>query len=102
METEYFILVTRCTLLASQLLGKNALQATMGKEITLPDAVWRKLTFAWVLFLAMMGVLNLWVAYRFTEAQWVNYKLFGSTGLLIAFVLVQTAYLSRFIPKEPN
>ena len=50
----------------------------------------------------MMGVLNLWVAYRFTEAQWVNYKLFGSTGLLIAFVLVQTAYLSRFIPKEPN
>ena len=89
-------------LLASQLLGKHALQATMGKEITLPDAVWRKLTFAWVLFLAMMGVLNLWVAYRFTEAQWVNYKLFGSTGLLIAFVLVQTAYLSRFIPKEPN
>ena len=89
-------------LLASQLLGKNALQANMGKEITLPDAVWRKLTFAWVLFLAMMGVLNLWVAYRFTEAQWVNYKLFGSTGLLIAFVLVQTAYLSRFIPKEPN
>ena len=91
-------------LLASQLLGKNALQATMGKEITLPDAVWRKLTFAWILFLAMMGVLNLWVAfaYRFTEAQWVNYKLFGSTGLLIAFVLVQTAYLSRFIPKEPN
>ena len=89
-------------LLASQLLGKNALQATMGKEITLPDAVWRKLTFAWVLVLAMMGVLNLWVAYRFTEAQWVNYKLFGSTGLLIAFVLVQTAYLSRFIPKEPN
>ena len=89
-------------LLASQLLGKNALQATMGKEITLPDAVWRKLTFAWILFLAMMGVLNLWVAYRFTEAQWVNYKLFGSTGLLIAFMLVQTAYLSRFIPKEPN
>ena len=89
-------------LLASQLLGKNALQATMGKEITLPDAVWRKLTFAWVLFLAMMGVLNLWVAYRFTEAQWVNYKLFGSTGLLIAFMLVQIAYLSRFIPKEPN
>ena len=91
-------------LLASQLLGKNALQATMGKEITLPDAVWRKLTFAWILFLAMMGVLNLWVAfaYRFTEAQWVNYKLFGSTGLLIAFMLVQIAYLSRFIPKEPN
>ena len=89
-------------LLASQLLGKNALQATMGKEITLPDAVWRKLTFAWILFLAMMGVINLWVAYRFTEAQWVNYKLFGSTGLLIAFMLVQIAYLSRFIPKEPN
>lgn len=89
-------------LLASHVLGKNVLQTTMGKEITLPDAVWRKLTFAWVLFLAMMGVLNLWVAYRFTEAQWVNYKLFGSTGLLIVFVLAQTAYLSRFIPREPN
>ena len=45
----------------------------------------------------------IWIKYKKLQTmQWVNYKLFGSTGLLIAFVLVQTAYLSRFIPKEPN
>lgn len=86
----------------AQQLGKAPLKATLGKEITLPGEVWRKLTLAWVAFLALMGLLNLWVAYQFSEATWVNYKLFGSTGLLIAFVIIQTAYLSRHMQEEKS
>ncbi|WP_037586212.1 septation protein A [Stenoxybacter acetivorans] len=87
-------------LLVSLLMGKNALKAVMGKEIALPEKVWLKLTAAWAVFLLLLGVVNLWVAYQFTEAQWVNYKLFGTTGLLIIFVIVQTVYISRFVEKE--
>ncbi|MCP2039722.1 intracellular septation protein [Neisseria sp. HSC-16F19] len=89
-------------LLLAQLLGKNPLKAAMGKEIKLPEHIWPKLAYAWVGFLIFMGLINLWVAYRFTEAQWVNYKLFGSTGLLLAFVIVQMLFLSRYLPKEEN
>ena len=87
-------------LLASHLMGKNGLKAMMGKEITLPEGVWRKLTFAWLAFLVLMGLVNLFVAYTFTEAQWVNCKLFGSTALMIVFFIAQGMYLSRFLPQE--
>ena len=87
-------------LLTSHLMGKNGLKAMMGKELTLPDGVWRKLTFAWLAFLILMGLANLFVAYTFTESQWVNYKLFGSTALMIVFFVAQGMYLSRFLPQE--
>lgn len=84
----------------SQAMNKNGLKAMMGKEITLPDAVWRRLTFIWIAFLLLMGLANIAVAYTFSEAQWVNYKLFGSTALMIIFFLGQGIYLSRHLPQE--
>ena len=44
----------------------------------LPDRVWHRLNFAWIAFFAMMGLLNLCVAYSFSTAAWVNFKLFGA------------------------
>ncbi|WP_066569067.1 septation protein A [Snodgrassella sp. CFCC 13594] len=87
-------------LVVAQLMGKNILKSTIGKEVVVPDSVWRNLTAAWAVFLIFLGVLNLWVAYHFTQTQWVSYKLFGSTGLLIAFVIAQTFYLSRYMESE--
>lgn len=87
-------------LLGSHLGGKNGLKATMGKELTLPDPVWRKLTFAWVAFLVFMGIANIFVFQNFTKDQWVSYKLFGSTALMIVFLIGQSLYLSRYLPKE--
>ncbi|MDO4906492.1 septation protein A [Neisseria sp.] len=83
-----------------QLWGKNGLKAVMGKELNLDDRVWRRLTWIWVAFLVFMGIANIAVAYMFTEAQWVNYKLFGSTGLMVVFVIGQGVYLSRYLPQE--
>lgn len=87
-------------LIISLITNKNALQKMLGKEITLPDAVWRKLTYTWVIFLFIMGLINIIVAYNFTESQWVNYKLFGSTGLMVLFFIGQGLYLSHYLPKE--
>lgn len=87
-------------LITARLMGKSLLKTAMGKEITLPEAVWDKLTYAWTLFLAFMGILNLWVAYRFSQDQWVSYKLFGTTTLFILFVVIQTLYISRYLKKD--
>ncbi|ASK27596.1 septation protein A [Neisseria chenwenguii] len=87
-------------LLGSHLAGKNGLKATMGKEVELPDAVWTKLTYAWVAFLVFMGIANIVVFQNFSESQWVSYKLFGSTGFMIVFFIGQGLYLSRHLPKE--
>ena len=49
-----------------------------------------------------MGVLNLFIAYNFSEDTWVNFKLFGGMGLMIVFVLAQGMLLSRYIEEESN
>lgn len=87
-------------ILISMLLGKQPLQAVMGKEISLPDAVWKRLAQMWTAFLLFMGAANLFVAYTFSEEAWVNYKLFGSSGLTLVFVIVQGVYLSRHVKQE--
>ena len=88
-------------LLAGQVfMNKNGIKSLMGAQMTLPDAVWRKVNFAWVGFFALMGVLNLWVAFNFTTDMWVNFKLFGATGLMFVFVLLQAVYLGRYMTPE--
>jgi nitrate/nitrite transporter NarK len=55
---------------------------------------------ATVPILAVMGVINIFVAYNFSTDSWVNYKLFGGTGLMIAFMIAQGLYVSRHVEEE--
>lgn len=81
--------------------GKNLLKALLGEQLQLPPRVWHRLNFAWVAFFAMMGLLNLWVAYSFSTDTWVNFKLFGGIGLMLLFTLAQGVVLSRYMTEEP-
>ncbi len=87
-------------LVSQTLLGKNLLKLMMGEQMQLPDAVWKRLGLAWVVFFAAMGVLNLWVAYNFSTSTWVNFKLFGGIGLMLLFTLGQGLYISRHLPDS--
>jgi intracellular septation protein len=97
-------------LISATLFGRNLIRKMMEAQVQLPDAVWSKLNLAWVAFFACMGVINLLVAFQnpFCTspeeclAQWVNFKLFGSMGMMFVFILGQGAYLSRYLPKEEN
>ena len=44
-----------------------------------------------------MGLINLYVAFNFSEETWVNFKLFGMMGLTLVFVFGQAFYLSRYM-----
>ncbi|HZP89271.1 MAG TPA: septation protein A [Burkholderiales bacterium] len=88
-------------LLGSQtILGKNLIRSMMEHQIKLPDPIWPRVNMSWVGFFLLMGALNLYVAYNFSESTWVNFKLFGSMGLMLVFVLVQGLYLARFAEEE--
>ena len=87
--------------LAPLVAGKNLLKVLLGGELHLPPKVWHRLNFVWVAFFAAMGLINLWVAYSFTTDAWVTFKSFGSTGLMIAFVVAQGLYLGRHLDDEP-
>lgn len=89
--------------LGSQFIGsKPIVQRLMESNLELPAIAWRQLNIAWVIFFIVMGVLNLLVAYNFSEETWVNFKLFGMLGLTLVFILAQGMYLSRHIQNTDN
>lgn len=87
-------------LVGQVVFDKNGLKSLMGAQMTLPDPVWRIVNLAWVGFFVLMGVLNLWVAFNFSTDMWVNFKLFGATGLMLLFVLLQAFYLRRYLSAD--
>ena len=84
------------------LFRKNLLQSLIGDQLELPASVWQRLNFAWIGFFALMGLLNLYVAYSYSTSTWATFKAFGATGLMLAFMLAQGLYLSRHIKPEPD
>lgn len=71
----------------------------MSKSVDLPEVVWDRLSYMWILFFAALGVINLVVAKTFDFDTWVDFKLFGLLGLTVAFVIIQTIYLSRHVKE---
>jgi intracellular septation protein len=87
---------------AQVLQGKNLMRALMGKQMQLPDAIWNKVNWSWVAFFALMGVLNIVIAYNFSTNLWVDFKLFGSLGLTLVFVLGQSLLLAKHMRLDEN
>jgi intracellular septation protein len=89
------------TLLVSAFAFKrNLIQAMTQGQIELPDRLWVRLNLSWVGFFLFMGVLNLYVAFNFSESAWVKFKLFGGMGLMVVVALAQGVVLSRHIDQE--
>jgi intracellular septation protein len=79
---------------------KNLIRSLMQNQVTLPAPVWTRLNLSWAGFFAVMGLLNLYVAYTFSTDTWVNFKLFGGMGLMIVFVVLQALVLARHIEDK--
>lgn len=88
---------------SATLFGKNLIRVMMAAaQIEAPDPVWTRLNLAWAAFFVFMGAANLYIAQNFSTDFWVNFKLFGSMGLMLVFVLAQGFWLSRYMPDEQN
>ena len=95
--------------LGSQYVGEKSLvQRMMGGQISLPEAIWKRLNISWVIFFIFSGLANLYVAFYYAVEldektrmdNWVNFKLFGLMGLTFVFVIAQGIYLSRYMKDE--
>jgi len=87
-------------LAGSALLRKNLIRSMLAAKVQLPEPVWARLNWSWVAFFAFMGAANLLVAFNFSTDQWVNFKLFGGTGLMLLFVLGQAVFLARHVEED--
>lgn len=76
-------------------IKKNLVRAMMEKQVSLPEPVWGKLNLIWSIFFATMGLLNLYVAFSYTTDVWVDFKMFGTMGLMLVFIIAQGLFLSK-------
>ncbi len=86
---------------ATLIFRRNLIRKLMEEQIRLPEQVWARLNASWIGFFALMGAANLVVAYTFSTDAWVNFKLFGGIGLMLAFVVAQSLVLARYIEDKP-
>ena len=89
-------------LAAHYLRGPTLVERLMGENVQLQAGDWTRRNFACVAFFLFAGALNLWVAFRFDEATWVNFKLFGLMGLTLVFALAQGVWISRRATEPGN
>jgi len=89
-------------LLGGLMFGKTLLKPVMGAAWPMTDPGWRILTRNFGLFFAAMAVLNEIVWRTQSEEFWVNFKVFGSIALTLAFSLTQVPTLSRYRIDEPE
>jgi intracellular septation protein len=85
-------------------LKKNLMQKMLHNKMALPLHVWKRFNLSWSLFFAVLGFINLYVAFNYSTDAWVNFKLFGFTGLMLIFILGQGIWLAKYIDekKEKN
>jgi intracellular septation protein len=79
---------------------KNLMRSLLEEKLALPLRVWNYVNLSWSLFFAVLGVLNLYVALNYPTASWVNFKLFGTSGLMLLFVLLQAMVLSKYVEED--
>jgi len=85
----------------SQFIGKRTvLERVLGSQLTLPRLIWMRLNVLWIGNFALVGALNLFVAYRFEEAVWVSYKLYSSIGFTLALMLLTVAIVAPHVKDD--
>ena len=87
--------------LGSQFIGnKSMIERMMSHAIDLPARIWTRLNLFWGVFFLGSGVLNLYVAFNYSEQAWVKFKLFGMLGLTVIFVILQSFYMARHVRDQ--
>ncbi len=81
---------------------KTLVERMMSHAMQVPATIWTKVNWMWAAFFVFIGILNLVVAYNFSEAFWVDFKLFGILGLTFVFVFAQAIYLQKHMIERDS
>jgi intracellular septation protein len=59
------------------------------------QSLWHRINLAWTCFFILLGSINLYIAYHYSNAAWVNFKFYGILGAVFIFSLLQSIYLAK-------
>ncbi len=74
---------------------ESFLQTWLGTQVTVDTKHWLKMSYFTLLFFVLLGFMNLYIAYHWSMDHWVDFKLFGATGLLLMYTVILSWYLHK-------
>ena len=92
--TIIYIVFSIILLISQFFTEKPMIQRFLEKDIRISNIYWYKINFLWSLFFLFCGILNIYIAFYFSELTWVNFKVFGLTSLTFFLILVTSLYIN--------
>ena len=89
-------------LVGDLLLGRNPMKALLGSQLELPASAWRGFNLSWAGLFAFLAAANLYIAFNYPEALWVNFKVWGTTILSFIFIIGQSFWLARVMQQAES
>lgn len=90
-------------LLASLFIGKKSLlERMLGQQLQLPKLAWLRLNQLWITNFTVVGALNIYVAYNFSQAAWVDYKLYSAFGFTLLLMILTMVIIFPHIKDQPD
>ncbi|VFP87246.1 Probable intracellular septation protein A [Candidatus Erwinia haradaeae] len=81
-------------------MPQSLMQKMLSTNIQLPEVIWRRLNLAWALFFLCCSVGNIYGIFYLSQDAWINFKVFGLSGLTLVFTLLSGIYIFRIVSKE--
>jgi intracellular septation protein len=89
-------------LISNTLFKKNIIKEFLSESLSLPENIWSRLNLAWALFFLFCSGLNYYIAFNYALDTWVNFKVFGLTGLMFLFSITSILFLYKYLPIEED
>ncbi|MCY1665629.1 septation protein A [Rhizobium sp. SL86] len=90
------------SLLVGLMFGKSLLGYVFNAAFQLTEEGWKKLTLRWGIFFLFLAVLNEVVWRNFSDAVWINFKVWGTMPITIAFTLAQMPLIMKHSLDQKN
>ena len=100
--TALYWLIAIALTVSHLLFKKNLIRSMLQAQMELPEPIWTRLNYSWVAFFAIMGVVNLYVAYNYALENWVKFKVFGATTIMFVFIIAQLLLVSKYVVQKEN
>ena len=89
-------------LISNTLFKKNIIKEFLSESLSLPENIWSRLNLAWALFFLFCSGLNYYIAFNYALDTWVNFKVFGLTGLMFLFSITSILFLYKYLSVEAD
>ena len=79
---------------------KSLIERMLGSQMQLPPSAWLRLNQLWIGNFTIVGALNIYVAYNYTQEQWVDYKLYSAIGFTVALMILTVILLFPYLKDQ--